>query len=751
MRGRVYVRRPTGAGILAVIIEDFGMLRLFAALTLICIAVGADIVRAAEPEVTIGVLAYPGEPDPTSRWSPTAEYLQQRIPEHRFVIVPLDRDGMRQALARKQLDFVLTNAGYYVELEATHGISRLATLRYHWHDQTYSQFGAVIFTRANRADITQLSDLKGKSFMAVHRDSFGGFQLAWRELKEHGIDPFDDFARLVFHGYPQEDIVYAVRDGAVDAGTVTTDCLERMAQERKINLDDFRIIHPHATPDVPFFISTPLYPEWAFAKAVQTSTELAKQVAIALLAMPADHPAAHAGHYAGWTVPLDYQPVHALLKELGIGPYRPPGMAELRAFLTIYRYWFVSGVLLLLLCIAFTIYIHRLNGRLRQANLTLEREFGEHRRAEIERNKLASAVEETADAIVITDLQGVIEYVNPAFEQITGYRRHEAIGSKPSLVKSGQHDAAFYSRLWTTILSGQVFHAMLINRRKDGSLYYEEKTISPLKDDQGRIVNFVSTGKDVTERRLAEERAREQRAQLAHISRISTMGEMASTMAHELNQPLTAIVNYAQACVNRLRDQTANPEELLPMLERVIAQGEHSGEIIRHMRDFARRSEPRHQPADINGVVREAADLASLEARRKDIALRLDLGDKLPLVKADTIQIEQVVLNLVRNSVEAIDTAHWPERNVTIRTGINLQGAVEVAIQDTGPGLPADDTERLFEAFYSTKPDGMGLGLSISRTIVEEHGGRLRALRNPAGGATFCFTVPAAEGGNGGH
>lgn len=716
------------------------MLRLLAALTLIGGAIG--IVRAADSDVAIGVLAFRGEENAINRWSPTAKYLDQQIPQHRFVIVPLDLDGMRQALDHKQLDFILTNPGHCVELEANHGISRLATLKNHWRGQTYTRFGAVIFTRADRSDITRLMDLKGKSFMAVHEGAFGGFQLAWLELKEHGVDPFRDLSRLQFHGFPQDDIVYAVRDGKVDAGTVHTDSLERLAQEGKIRMGDFRVLHSQSTPDFPFAHSTPLYPEWSFAKAAPTDNALAQKVAIALLTMPADHPAAQAGQYAGWTVPLDYQPVHELFKELRIGPYRRLGIMEFGAFITTYWYWFVASALLLALCVAITLYVHRLNRRLR-------REVGEHERAESERNKLASAVEQTADAIVITDLRGVIEYVNPAFEQITGYARAEAVGKKSSLVKSGEHDAAFYADLWTTILAGRVFRAVLVNRRKDGALFYEEKTITPLKDAEGRIVNFVSAGKDVTERKIAEGRARQQQAQLAHVARISTMGEMASTMAHELNQPLTAIVNYAQACVRRLRERAASPGELLPTLERIIAQGERSGEIIRRMREFARRSEPRHKPADINRVVREAVELARVEAQRTDINLHVTLGENLPPVLLDAVEIEQVALNLVRNAIEAIDLAHSPEREIAIRTSVDPQGNVEVAVRDTGPGLPAEGAEHLFEAFYTTKPEGMGIGLSISRSIVEEHGGSLRALRNPGGGATFSFTVPAVEEGDG--
>lgn len=697
-------------------------------------------VRPNDTDVVIGVLAYRGHQNAIRRWQPTADYLSHAIPRHHFVVRALTLHGMQQATARGELDFVLTNPGDYVDLESRYGISRLVTLRNLRDGNAYTEFGAVIFTRADRKDIQNLRDLKGKSFMAVSKQAFGGFQLAWLELLRHGVNPFKDFSRLEFHGFPQDDIVLAVRDGKVDAGTVRTDILERMAAASKIDISQFRILDPRTTPDFPFRHTTALYPEWPFAKTIHTPDNLAQRVAVALLTMNRDDPAARAGHYAGWTVPLDYHKVRDLFRELRIGPYAQP--MDLGVLVQRYWHWLLGAALLITLMAATTVYVLNLNRQLKYSALSLERAFNERRRAAAEMQKLSRALEQTADLVLITDRHGVIEYVNPTFEQITGYARDEAIGQTPRLLKSGIQSEKFYGELWTSIRSGQSFTAVFTNRRKDGSLYYEEKTITPIKDEHGEVQHFVSTGKDITDRVLTEQRARQHEAQLAHVARVSTMGEMASALAHELNQPLAAIVNYARGSIRRLDGGKTEPVQLSDALRRIAEQGERSGEIIRRLRAFMRKSELRRASTEINDVVREAVDLASLEARHRHVQLRLQLADGLPLLMADGIQIEQVVLNLVRNAMEAMHSVSSATREVVIRTALRADGYLEVSVADTGPGLQTDETDGLFEAFYTTKEDGMGMGLSISRSIIEAHGGRLSANNRPQGGAIFTFTLP---------
>jgi len=298
-------------------------------------------MTAPQEACTIGVLAHRGPEAAIRMWTPTIDYLSSQIAGHEFRLVPLTLDGMHEAEEQGELDFILTNPGHYVELESHHGVSRIATLMNDRHGVPSMMFGAVIFTSAHREDIRSLADLKGKSFAAVGEAAFGGFQMAWRELKEAGIDPFTGLSDLRFMGFPQDEIVYAVRDGLVDAGTVRTDILERMADQGAINLADFNVLNLQTTEDFPFLHSTRLYPEWAFAKTGSAPDGLARDVIIALLQMPRDDPAAWAGKYVGWTVPLDYHRVHDLFLELGIGPYQVSGDISFAEVLRRYWYWLV--------------------------------------------------------------------------------------------------------------------------------------------------------------------------------------------------------------------------------------------------------------------------------------------------------------------------------------------------------------------------------------------------------------------------
>jgi two-component system sensor histidine kinase TtrS len=340
---------------------------------------------AGQQEVTVGVLAHRGVDTAIEMWTPTVDYLAGRISGRRFRLLPLDLRQMPAALERGELDFILTNPGNYVELEAGYGITRIATLMNIRQGRPSKRFGAVIFTRAGRDDIHTLADLRGKTFGAVDEGAFGGFQMAWLELKDAGIDPFGDFRELRFAGFPQDNIVFDVRDGRVDAGTVRTDILEGLAVQGSIDLADYRILNSQTGDDFPFLYSTRLYPEWAFAKARLTSDGLASEVAIALLQMPEGHPASQAGDYAGWTVPLNYQPVHDLFMQLQIGPYARPARFTLLDAVRRYWYWFVLLLLGVLFSLSFNILVKRQVSR-RTAELT--KEVAERKRAEEESRKL---------------------------------------------------------------------------------------------------------------------------------------------------------------------------------------------------------------------------------------------------------------------------------------------------------------------------------------------------------------------------
>jgi two-component system sensor histidine kinase TtrS len=346
----------------------------------------ASCVLAAGNEVVIGVLAHRGDQACITKWTPTIDYLNAEIPGNGFRLLPLDLNEMSAALAAGKLDFILTNPGNYVDLERKFGVSRITTLKNLHFGNPYTVFGAVIFTRADREDIRELRNLDDRSFGAVSADAFGGFQMAWRELKQAGVDPYGDLSRLQFFDFPQDNIVFAVRDGRIDAGTVRAETLERMISNGRVDRTDFRILNAHSSDDYPFPHSTRLYPEWAFAKVKRTPGALAKSVAIALMKMPADHPAMLAGDYAGWTVPLNYQPVHELFMELGIGPYQRSGMSAFRELLVRYWYWLALLVAAVLFSVVHNILVKRqvkLRTReLSQTNRALETEVAVRKKAE---------------------------------------------------------------------------------------------------------------------------------------------------------------------------------------------------------------------------------------------------------------------------------------------------------------------------------------------------------------------------------
>ena len=315
----------------------------FALLSTLLLSSLVTTLQASEQEIRIGVLSHRGTAATYRMWSPTAEYLTRQIPNTTFEIIPLDFNQVNPTVAAGEVDFVLVNPGIYVNLEVRYRVSRVATLNNKVGGKAHNQFGGVIFTRSDKHIINQLHDLRGKRFMAVDETSLGGFQMIWGEFQDVDIIPNRDLASLTFGG-THDNVVMAVKNGTVDAGTVRTNILERMALSGEISLDDFKVISPVVTEGFPFLKSTQLYPEWPFSKVQHTSNELAQKVAIALLNMPVRHSAAVAGSYAGWTIPLDYQSVHKLFRKLKLPPYQKNGKFTLIDVVKKYLYGFLLGI-----------------------------------------------------------------------------------------------------------------------------------------------------------------------------------------------------------------------------------------------------------------------------------------------------------------------------------------------------------------------------------------------------------------------
>lgn len=251
---------------------------------------------------------------------------------------------------------------------------------------------------------------------------------------------------------------------------------------------------------------------------------------------------------------------------------------------------------------------------------------------------------------------------------------------------------------------------------------------------------------DITVRRRLEELAREREKELAHALRLSTVGQMASALAHELNQPLTAIASYLRSCVRLARSGPSHADRLVANIDKATAQAERAGEVIRRIRTFVRKDNAPRAAVDVNEIVREAVALVEHEVDRQRVRLRLELGNRLPRVRADRVEVEQVLVNLARNGLEAMAETEAAKRELVITTSQNGDDKVQVAVSDRGAGLPPAPTDQMFQPFLSSKPNGMGMGLAISRSIIEAHHGRLWPMPNPGQGATFAFTLAAGNG-----
>jgi len=363
-----------------------------------------------------------------------------------------------------------------------------------------------------------------------------------------------------------------------------------------------------------------------------------------------------------------------------------------------------------------------------------------------EREALLRAILETSpDGLITIDEGGLIQSFNPAAERMFGYHPAEVIGRNvaclmPSPYREG-HDGYMERYLRTGEKRIIGIGREVLGQRKDGTIFPLELAVGEVGAERRRL--FAGFVKDVSARQQAQQRLQELQSELIHVSRLSAMGEMASALAHELNQPLTAIINYAQTARGLVeRRPESGPAGLPSLLEKTVQQASRAGQIIRRLRQFIAKGETERTLEDVNAVVDEASALALVGTAGRGIAARRVLERGLPPVLLDKIQIHQVITNLVRNSVDALEGAEL--REIVISTRRAGQDRVEIAVADSGPGLVPEVAGRLFQPFVTTKPGGLGIGLSICRSIVDAHGGRLWASDNPDGGAIFHVSLPLA-------
>ena len=378
-----------------------------------------------------------------------------------------------------------------------------------------------------------------------------------------------------------------------------------------------------------------------------------------------------------------------------------------------------------------------------QADLeTLARLGGE---LEEQRAQLSELFARVPEAVVMVDRDSRITRVNPEFTKMLGYTAEEAIGQRISdlLAPGHLHDAVehFMCRM---VRTGSAFNVETARRHKNGTGVPVSATYVPVSVASSGATGYVIY-RDITEtKRLQDEQRRyhELELALAHANRVATIGELSASIAHELNQPLTGIMTNSSTCLRMLTGDPPNLEGAREGVRRTMRDGQRAADVIARLRALFSRKERASEPVDLNEATREVIALSLAELQRSRVTVQTELADDLPCVTADRVQLQQVVLNLLRNAADAMSTVDDRPREVLIRTELEDGDCVRLSVKDAGVGFDPHTIGSLFEAFYTTKPDGMGVGLSVSRSIVESHQGRLWAAPNNGPGATFGFSVP---------
>ncbi len=810
--------------------------------------------------VKIGILAKRGSEQTLQRWQPLAHYLNGQLPAYRFEIVPLGFDALDSAVARNEIDFVLTNTMQYVALEYRYGVSRIATLQNHSDTMKgQQQFGGVIFTRSKNTAIHALQDLRNKRFAAVDPASFGGWVMAKKEMLDHGITE-DDFSELLFL-HSHDAVVRAILDGDADAGTVRSDTLERMASEGKIRLEEVHVIAPRKYPDFPFMVSTALYPEWPFSKLSHTSDALAESVLIALLGIEPGLDVAKRTDADHWTIPLDYSPVHDLLKTLNMPPYDV--QITLSAVIRKYAVQIISAsIIIVILTIAVvlilllyrrlhkqTLRIGALNKQLTQqmereqifrqmldsqtaltmlgdekriiecnqafldffaiesteemvrrgglcayivdeysdqehhlclsealatkeqstfSKIVMKDQEGKRRVFSVHLDRFAhddslfvinfvditanevlhqrlmllqKAINQSNNTVLISTIDGVVEYVNNAFCECTGYSETELLGHHAELMNTMGLNPLASRELYTALSEDKVWIGEVIKVHKDGCEHIIHIAISPIKDLHDQTTHLIAIGEDVSQYRQIERKLKEKEQMLLAQSRLAAVGEMLSMIAHQWRQPLSVI----QMSLNDLELTLSLMD--IPEQENIRTITEHVQFLSGTIDDFSNyfQKEGHVEEVEFDSLSHDAIRLfeKSLENRGITISCESHVAMQLHTRRQDVVQ---VLLNLISNARDTLLSRHIADAAIRVCGSYASDEALFVIeIIDNAGGVDDTIKHQIFEPYFSTKEtkEGSGLGLYICKIMVENHLHGSIGFENRDDGACFYIKIPS--------
>ncbi len=690
-------------------------------------------IDAFADKIVIAALAFSGEAYAQKSWQPTIDYLQQHIPEHSFKLISIEPSNVKtleNLVANQQIDFVITQPISYVDLEVLYGAISILTLV---DKSKYAQFGSVIFTHLEKPIYT-LKDVQNRVIAGATPKGLGGWLIGYNTFLEAGFNLHKDAKQVRFLGV-QDNIVKAVLTQEVDIGIVRTGVLERMMNDNEQIAEKIRIIHPQTQPNFPYYLSSELYPEWAFAKTKKVSNKLAKQVASILLSMPENSPAAKARGYWEWITPIDYQPIHSLMKKLKIGAYHHHDKVSFMQYTKQNVLQVILVIVLLLVLIIASAWIFKLNRGLKKSQYSLQK------RHDLMLNSVY-------DGIYGVDLSGKCTFINKAMTDITGWQADDMIGKQQHPILHHSHgDGAHYAidkcPVYQTILDGKNrFIEDDVFWKKSGQSFAVEYSCTAIKDKSGRITGSVVVFRDMSEKYKTQQILQKYQSDLFHMARINTLGEMVSGIAHELNQPLTTINTSAFVAKQLLNSPKINREKLLETTHLISTQAERSGKIIKQLRLLIKKESSQRLLVNINNLIEDVLKIIQIEANKLSVRIDCYFEKNIPKISVEPIQIDQVILNLCKNAIEALQLTPIGQRQLTISTKI-VNDVIVVNIKDNAKGgVNTQIIDTLFNPFISSKQQGIGLGLSISKEIISAHNGHLYLKSSDNQGSEFELTLP---------